>query len=153
MSLRAELWECPERAQQIYVKENYISIQWEQLTIANRFLFNKVFSKKNLCLKLIRLILPDLVIDDISTPVTEKDQKESIDGKGIRFDVYAIDNHHRAYDIEMQVLNTLELQRRSRYYAGMIDQAELSQGKHYSSLVDSYVVFICPFDLFGDILS
>ncbi len=38
--------------------------------------------------------------------------------------------------------------KRSRYYQGMIDLNLLERGVHYSQLNNSYVIFICDFDLF-----
>ena len=112
-------------------------------------MFKKVFSNKKLCLELLRLILPELDIQDISFPIQEREIKESADGKGVRLDLYTTENRkNRIYDLEMQVSDSLELPKRSRYYAGMIDQTELEQGKHYSALPDTIVIFICPFDLF-----
>ena len=130
-------------------KNNKFAVQWSKLTIANNFMFKKVFSNKELCLELLRLILPELDIKDISFPVQEREIKESADGKGVRLDLYTTENRkNRVYDLEMQVTDTLELPKRSRYNAGMMDQTELEQGKHYSELPDTIVIFICPFDLF-----
>ena len=106
-------------------RKDNLAAQWWKLTIANNFMFKKVFGNKELCLELLRLILPELHIEDISFPEKEREMKETADGKGVRLDVYTTDDRKRVYDLEMQVRNTMELPRRSRYYAGMIDQTEL----------------------------
>ena len=41
-----------------------------------------------------------------------------------------------------------ELPLRSRYYQGMIDLDYLTKGKDYKELPDSYIIFLCTFDLF-----
>ncbi len=38
--------------------------------------------------------------------------------------------------------------KRMRYYQGLIDLDKLKHGQHYSSLGESYIIFICPFDKF-----
>ena len=53
------------------------------------------------------------------------------------------------YDIEMQVSNTGELPKRSRYYQSMIDLQLIDKGQHYKNLNRSYIIFICPIDAFG----
>ena len=50
---------------------------------------------------------------------------------------------------QMQVLNRGNLGKRSRYYQSLIDLQLLDKSVDYKKLNDSYVIFICPFDLFG----
>lgn len=49
----------------------------------------------------------------------------------------------------MQAADTKELPKRSRYYQSMIDLQMIDKGQPYKKLNRSYVIFICPFDLFG----
>ena len=49
----------------------------------------------------------------------------------------------------MQVADTRELPKRSRYYKSVIDLQMIDKGQHYKELKPSYIIFICPFDLFG----
>lgn len=49
----------------------------------------------------------------------------------------------------MQVSNTKELSKRSRYYQSMIDLQLIDKGQFYKNLNQSYIIFICPFDAFG----
>ena len=44
---------------------------------------------------------------------------------------------------------TKELAKRSRYYQSMIDLQLIDKGQLYDELKRSYVIFICPFDLYG----
>ncbi len=64
-------------------------------------------------------------------------------------DVYVKDGRETVYDIEMQVSDTKELPKRGRYYQGMIDLQLVDAGQHYKKLNKSYIIFICPFDLYG----
>ena len=52
--------------------------KWESLTISSDFIFGKVMLDKGLCLELIRLILPELDIKDISDPEIQKTIKPDV---------------------------------------------------------------------------
>ena len=52
--------------------------------------------------------------------------------------------------IEMQVLKQSALGRRSRYYQSQMDMELLAKGCEYAELPDSYVIFLCDFDPFGE---
>lgn len=38
----------------------------------------------------------------------------------------------------------------TRYYQGMIDMDELKKGQYYTALKESFIIFICTFDPFGE---
>lgn len=40
------------------------------------------------------------------------------------------------------------MKKRTRYYQAMIDMDVLEQGNSYDSLNQTYIIFICTFDLF-----
>ena len=122
---------------------------WEELSISNDFLFGKVMQNPELCKELLQRILPDLKIDHIEYPELQKNIKQDIDAKSVRLDVYVKDEKAVVYDIEMQVSDTKELPKRSRYYQSMIDLQLIDKGQYYNELNRSYVIFICPFDAFG----
>ena len=73
---------------------------WEELTIQDNFLFQKVMQNKRICKHLIELIL-QIKIKDISFPETEKSMGSRYDRKSIRLDVYVEDEAGRVFDIEM----------------------------------------------------
>ena len=122
---------------------------WEELGIANDFLFGKIMQDAELCKELLQRILPDLEIDRIEYPQLQKEIKPDADAKSIRLDVYVRDGRGTIYDIEMQVVDTKELPKRTRYYQSMIDLQLIDKGQHYKLLKPSYIIFICPFDVFG----
>ncbi len=122
---------------------------WEQIGISNDFLFGKVMrSRPGLCRKLLQRILPELDIARIEVIETQKTIDEDRDARSVRLDVYVRDETDRVYSIEMQMADTRELPRRSRYYQGMIDLQLLEKGLTYRYLNDTYIIFICPFDLY-----
>ncbi|EOS46312.1 hypothetical protein C809_02343 [Lachnospiraceae bacterium MD335] len=122
---------------------------WEDLTISNDFLFGKVMQNPELCKELLQRILPDLKIDRIEYPESQKSINVDMDARSVRLDVYVKDDKEVVYDIEMQVSDTKELPKRSRYYQSMLDLQLIDKGQFYDALKRSYVIFICPFDLYG----
>ena len=123
---------------------------WENIGISNDFLFGKLMRKyPGLCKKLLQRILPDLKIDHIEIMETQKSIDEDVDARSVRLDVYLSDDKERVYSIEIQMTDTKELPRRSRYYQAMIDLQLLDKGVMYRYLNDTYIIFICPFDLYG----
>ena len=127
-----------------------IEQSWEEIRISNDFMFGKVMgSHPGLCQKLLQRILPELDIAHIELVETQKSISNDIDARSVRLDVYLRDDSRRVYSVEMQMTDTKELPRRSRYYQAMIDISLLDKGVNYRHLNDSYIIFICPFDLYG----
>jgi len=124
--------------------------KWEDLTIANNFMFYKIMRHNpDVCKKLLEILL-EFKIDHI-----EMSQEEEVNidfgSKGIRLDVYAKDaNGLKIYNIEMQASDTKELPERARYYQGVIDVDLLKSGQKYKDMKTSFVIFICIDDIFGD---
>ena len=123
--------------------------KWTNATIRDNFVFSKTMELyPDLCRHLLELIL-NIKIKGISYPEREKTIEARIDGKGIRLDVYVEDkDSNRSFDVEMQVTNSAHLAMRVRYYQSLIDMNNLKRGQHYSSLNESFIIFICPFDSF-----
>ena len=120
---------------------------FEELTLADDFLFCKVMQDESLCKELLEIIL-HVKFDKIKYTEPQKVLDDVVDEKSIRMDVYVKDNNHTVYDIEMQTSNTEELPKRSRYYHSCIDKAQLAKGERYNKLRKTYVIFVCTFDLF-----
>ena len=122
--------------------------EYEELTFADDFMFCKILQEnEDLCKELTELVL-NRKIGSIVKPEAQKAIQITADGHGVRFDVYFEDDEKTVYDIEMQKSDTKELPLRSRYYQGMIDLDYLAKGKDYKELPDSYIIFLCMFDLF-----
>lgn len=121
---------------------------WEDLTIANNFIFYKVMhNNPDVCKELLEILL-EFPIEKI-----EMSQEEEIDidfgSKGVRLDVYAKDaGGLKVYNIEMQASDTKELPERARYYQGVIDVDLLKSGQKYKDLKTSFIIFICVEDIF-----
>ncbi len=124
--------------------------EWEKLGISNDFLFGKVMQDAKLCKELLQIIFPDMKIDHIEYPALQKTINMDADAKSVRLDVYIVDNKGTVYDIEMQMADTKELPKRTRYYQAMMDLEMIDKGQSYKKLKKSFVIFICPFDLFNE---
>ena len=121
---------------------------WEELTIADDYMFKLVMRHPKICKRLIEKILK-IKIRHIDYLDDEKSLKFRYSGKGIRLDVY-VEGDDTIYDIEMQVRDygDDELAHRTRYYQSMIDVDALAAGADYKELKNSYIIFLCPFALF-----
>ena len=128
-----------------------VNKEWSEAGIGNAFIFGKVMaSNPDLFLELLQVSLPEMHIRSITDVRKEVDIKLSIDAHGVRLDVSARDDQGRTYDIEMQLQDEHNIARRMRYYTGAIDQTLLETGIGYSELSDTVIVFITPFDPFGE---
>lgn len=131
------------------IRKSIFEKQWLNITIKNNFIFGKTMEMyPALCQHLLELIL-NVKIKEIHYPEREKTIEAKTDSKGIRLDVYTEEKGtKRSFDIEMQISNSDNLAKRMRYYQGLIDIDKLKRGQHYSSLGESFIIFICPFDRF-----
>lgn len=123
--------------------------EWEELTICDNFLFQKVMQNKWLCKHLIQKLLK-IKIKNIIYPVAEKSIAIGATSKAIRLDLYVETDDGTIIDIEIQTTDGADswLPKRTRYYQAMIDLDVLGKGKDYIELKKSYVIFICTFDPF-----
>lgn len=126
----------------------YQKKQLQELTIKDNFLFGAVMMEEEICRGFLERVL------GFSIAQVEVCREKSIvyhpEYRGIRLDVYAKDEKNTHYNIEMQVVKKPELGRRVRYYHGQIDMELLLSGRDYTELPDTYVIFICDFDPFGE---
>ncbi len=122
---------------------------FEELTIQDDYLFKRIMTEKDICLRFVQIIL-GIKIKDIAYIKTEEVVKELYDSKGIRLDVYLKDEDGIVYNIEMQMtsLGEEEFAKRFRYYEAMIDSYLLKVGHDYKDLNKLFIVFICPFTIF-----
>ena len=123
--------------------------KWNSLTLANNFIFCKVLEENpDVCKELLEMLL-DIKIDRIEQPKSEQTFKTDFDSRGIRLDVYVKDGTGRCFDIEIQTSSYMRLEKRARYYQGLMDVDSIQFGQEYSALKDSYVIFLCLGDAFG----
>ena len=124
------------------------AIPWEELQIKHDFLFSKVMRDKEICIALLEKLLK-LKIKDIVYLEEQKAIDIEYDAKSIRLDVY-VEEDNRVFNLEMQTTDKKDLPKRSRYYQDLIDLNIIEKGAVYKELKESYVIFICTFDPFGE---
>ena len=124
---------------------------WEELTIRDDYMFKLIMSRKPICKSMLECTL-GMKIRDIVYLEAEKTMTARYQGKGIRLDIYVKDEKDTVYNIEMQVrqLEGDGLSKRTRYYQSMMDADLLAAGADYDNLNKSIIIFICPFDPFGE---
>lgn len=120
----------------------------EELTLKDNFMFCAVMMQPENCGPLLELILGKkigrLAVDQ------EKCLIYNPNYKSVRLDVFAKEEDGAHFDIEMQVVEPADLNRRSRYYHSQMDMEALDTGLDYDKLPECFVIFICDFDPFGE---
>ena len=122
---------------------------FEELTIQDNFIFQKVMLKKHICKAVLERLL-DISIQDIVYIHEEKSLDIRLETKSIRLDVYVNDDKGTVFNIEMQTSKDMEeLVKRTRFYQSILDMYHLQKGQKYMTLNDSYIIFICTFPVFS----
>jgi len=124
--------------------------EWEELTITDNFLFQKVMQNDELCKTFLSKLLKRRIIK-IDYIESEKTIDLTFNNKSVRLDMFVTDENGNVFNIEMQTTDASKkfLPKRARYYGSMIDLNTLSKGEYYKNLKESFVIFICTFDPFG----
>ena len=129
-------------------------LRWENLTLANDFLFGKIMHDPQLCTEMIPRILPNMDIGHIEFTKPQKSAKYSLDTRGVRFDVFAQSDSRKLFDCEVQTSDKKDLPHRTRAYHSMmgleaLEKHALRTSGSYNDMPDAFVIFICMFDPFG----
>ena len=122
---------------------------FQELTIKDPFMFAATMSDEEQCKAFLEMVL-EMEIAQVSV-ITEKTIAYHPEYHGIRLDVLAVEEGiNRRFNVEMQVKDKKNLPKRSRYYHSQLDMDALLTGVDYNHLPDTYVIFICDYDPFGD---
>ena len=120
--------------------------RFEDLTLQDDFMFCKVMQNTYLCKRLIEMILAD-TIGKIAYISVQHNINAYEQAKSVRFDVLVQTENGKFYDVEMQVSNEKNIPKRIRFYQAAIDISFLDKGNFYNNLNDSFIIFICTFDV------
>ena len=121
---------------------------FDDLTIADDFMFCKVMQNEGICKEFLEMILAGQ-IGKIAYLSPQNTVAAGIEAKSIRLDVFVKNEDGKSYDIEMQVSNERNIPKRMRFYQAAIDISFLDKGNSYNNLNDSFIIFICTFDAIG----
>lgn len=119
----------------------------QDLTIKDNFMFGAVMSIEENCIAFLEMVL-GFPIEKVVVS-KERSMIYHPEYRGVRLDIYARDEKHTHYNVEMQARRQADLGKRSRYYHSQIDVECLEKGLPYEELPSTFVIFICDFDPFG----
>lgn len=122
---------------------------WDEATLSNDYLFNRVMQQKHALLPTLQRLVPELAIKKLVHITTQHSFKATYDSRGFRLDIFAEDQNGRRLDLEMQVVNHHDLLKRAACYQAMMIDEQLEEGDFYQQLRPVYVIFITMFDPFG----
>ncbi|MBC6719541.1 Rpn family recombination-promoting nuclease/putative transposase [Treponema sp. Marseille-Q4130] len=120
----------------------------EELSFTDDFMFGTVMKNKRICKGVLERLL-HIKVGKIEYPSLQKTIAPFYESKGIRLDVY-VSEPQRIFDIEIQTSIPPSLPKRTRYYQSLMDVDNLLRGQNYAELKESYVIFICTQDPFGE---
>ena len=120
----------------------------EELTFTDDFMFGRIMQNPEICKGLLERLL-EIKIEKVEYPTLQKSISPHYESKGVRLDVYVQDSN-RVFDIEIQNFLDENLPKRTRYYQSMMDIDLLLKGNNYTQLKESFVIFVCKEDFFGE---
>ena len=120
----------------------------QDLKIKDNFLFGAVMSVEENCKGFLEMVLGFSIAQVVVSK--EKSIVYHPEYKGVRLDIYAEDENHTHYNVEMQVKKKTALGKRSRYYHSQMVMEALTSGEDYETMPDTFVIFVCDFDPFGE---
>lgn len=120
----------------------------DELTLMDDYMFAAVMENTEFLRPLLEFIL-DVKIKKIEFTEPQKTEKKGYQSKGVRLDLYVVDENGNIYNVEVQTTNERHLPKRMRYYQSIIDISILNPGDLYDELRKSFVIFICNYDPFG----
>ena len=126
----------------------YMPKPYEELFFTDDFLFSKIMRDEEIAKGVVENLL-GIKIKKVDFLSSQYSIGELYAGKGIRLDAY-LEDSGKVIDIEMQSVVQMDEGLRMRYYQSIIDIEHLNRGERYRNLKESYVVFICLNDPFGD---
>ena len=120
----------------------------QDLTIKDNFLFDAVMCVEENCKGFLEMVLGFSIAQVVVSK--EKSIVYHPEYKGVRLDIYAEDENRTHCNVEMQVKKKTALGKRSRYYHSQMVMEALASGEDYETLPDTFVIFVCDFDPFGE---
>lgn len=114
------------------IDDEFLEVVFKDIT-CTEFLLRTILNKN------------DLIVNDV---VCQFDIK-NLQGRSVRFDVFAVDNTNTMYDVEIQRSSAGAIPKRARYNSSLMDTNITKRGESYKDLNDSYVIFITETDVLG----
>ena len=99
---------------------NNVVTKLEELNLVDRFLFDETMENTEAYQAAVSILL-EKEIELLSRPETEKELRISPELRQVRLDVVSLDMEKKVYYTETQKRNTMNLEKRSRYYQAQLD--------------------------------
>ena len=132
----------------VYVMNPEYLAEIENFRLMDDTFMSKCLENAPECIELILQIIlgkKDLKVIKSQTEYPIK----SLQGRGVRFDVFARDSKGKEYDIEIQRAKDGAEPKRARYNSALMDANALKSGDDFDKLRDTYVIFITENDVMG----
>ena len=126
----------------------YKSKKYEDLFFTDDFLFSKIMRNPEIAKGVVESLL-GIKVGRIEFLTSQYSLNEVYGEHGVRLDAY-LEDSGKVIDIEMQTVVRADEGLRMRYYQSVIDVEHLGRGESYRRMKESYVIFICLTDPFGD---
>ena len=120
----------------------------DELTLMDDYMFAAVMEDTRFLKPLLEFILQVKIVK-IELTEPQKTEKKGYNSKGVRLDLYIVDENGVIYNVEVQTSNKRNLPKRMRYYQSIVDISILNPGDLYNELRKSFIIFICNYDPFG----
>lgn len=123
----------------------------ELLDLTNDYVFKRTFGYKE-SWEVTRIFLRDILLDDISEIKLDNQtitEKELMDDKVGILDIKAVLNRNTHCDIEMQIVNQHNIEKRILFYWAKMYAQTIKEGNAYNELKKSICVLIADFELDG----
>ena len=129
-------------------ESKYAMKSYDDLFFTDDFLFSKIMRNPEIAKGVVQNLL-GIKVRKIEFVTSQYSIDELYNGKGIRLDAY-LEDEDKIIDIEMQTVIKKDEGLHMRYYQSMMDIDHLNRGESFKELKESYVVFICLDDPFGE---
>lgn len=129
------------------MKPEYLA-ELERMRLMDDDFMSKCLEDAPECIELMLRIILSKKDLKVVTSQTEYPIK-SLQGRGVRFDVFARDSDGKEYDIEIQRSKYGAEPKRARYNSALMDANALKSGEDVVKLRDTYVIFITEKDVMG----
>ena len=109
--------------------------------------FNVCFDGSIECMQLLLCILFDRTDIIVQEVVTQR-SAHNLYGRGVRFDVLAVDGDGKIYNVEIQRADEGASPKRARFNTCIIDSREVAKGTEFKEFPEVWVIFITENDIF-----
>ena len=123
----------------------------ELLDIKNDYVFKRIFGYKG-DEEVTKVLLRDILgmkVNEIDLDVNPITEKELMDDKIGIMDIASVVNDNVQVDIEMQVVNKNNIEKRIMYYWNTYYKKSISKGDDYGELKRTIIILIADFEIKG----